>query len=72
MNEKTMTNWLRNVFWIAAGERPCALILDGYGAHWTDEVVKVAEELGIRLALFQCRLTAHMSSSRSTLASSAR
>ena len=29
--------------------RPCALIMDGYQAHWTDEVKAVAAELSIEL-----------------------
>jgi hypothetical protein len=37
--------------------KPCALMLDSYGAHITDEVYKVAREYNIELIVVPCCMT---------------
>jgi hypothetical protein len=48
VNGSSMNHWIRNVFAVNA-RLPCALIMDGYGAHWTPEVMATAAELRIEL-----------------------
>jgi hypothetical protein len=48
VNGKSMNHWIRNAFAVNA-RLPCALIMDGYGAHWTDGVIATANELKIEL-----------------------
>jgi len=44
----SMLHWLIDVFAVNVS-LPCALILDGYRSHWTDEVQAAAKELRIEL-----------------------
>lgn len=45
---ESMVHWLRNVFAVNA-VLPCALIMDGYRCHWTEEVRAAAAQLNIEL-----------------------
>jgi hypothetical protein len=48
VNGGSMNEWIRNVFAVNA-VRPCALIMDGYRSHWSDQVVESAKQLSIEL-----------------------
>lgn len=48
VNADSMLHWLKHVF-ATNVSLPCALIMDGYQAHWTDEVKAAANELDIEL-----------------------
>jgi len=48
-NESVMINYLQEVIIKHTKGRKCALILDDFGAHWTDNVKKAAKEGNIEL-----------------------
>lgn len=48
VNSKSMIEWIKNILIINI-ELPCALIMDGYKAHWTEEVRGVASTYVIEL-----------------------
>lgn len=49
VNEGIMIKYFKDVIYQHTQGRPCALILDDYRAHWTDEVKYIAEQLNIKL-----------------------
>jgi hypothetical protein len=51
MNEGIMMDFIEDVIFQYTQAMPCALIVDSYGAHFTDEVKRLAAEYNIQLIM---------------------
>jgi hypothetical protein len=59
MNSQVMIWFLENIIYAHTHGSHCALILDNYGAHVTDEVIAKAEQLHIHLIMMPPNVTKH-------------
>lgn len=57
-NEYIMLETLTMIYAYVGGE-PCCLLMDGYAAHWTDNVVERAKDLNIELIRLPAGITSH-------------
>ena len=61
MKENVMLHYLENVVYARTQGDNCALLVDSYKAHITDNVFEAAEKLNIELIVVPCQMTSTLS-----------